>query len=205
MAPQLAAAQRILIKTLLKEGFKTKLIASEASCSVCAVQRIRLKRQQSEMPTPRTNRVGRRSCITSPMQKAVCDILIEHLYLYRGEMADLLYRRFCKRISGRSICPTLRSMGWTRSTIRRIAQQWDADLRDYYLHRISQYKSLQLIFVDESGCDGRAGRWRWGWSPKRLSPVQVSIELIRLIFSADSEIYKPPSHFTANICRFQPE
>jgi hypothetical protein len=55
MAPQLDAAQHILIKTLLKEGFETKLIASEASCSVRAVQRIR---QQSEMPTPRTNRVG---------------------------------------------------------------------------------------------------------------------------------------------------
>jgi hypothetical protein len=67
MAPQLDAAQHILIETLLKEGFETKLIASEASCSVRAVQRIRRKRQLFEMPTPRTNRVGRRSCITSPM------------------------------------------------------------------------------------------------------------------------------------------
>jgi hypothetical protein len=78
MAPQLDAAQHILIKTLLKEGFETKLIATEASCSVRAVQRIRLKRQQSEMPTtPRTNRAGRRNCITLPMQKALCDKLIE--------------------------------------------------------------------------------------------------------------------------------
>jgi hypothetical protein len=30
MAPQLDAAQHILIKTLLKEGFKTKLIASKS-------------------------------------------------------------------------------------------------------------------------------------------------------------------------------
>jgi len=37
MAPQLDAAQHILIKTLLKEGFETKLIASEALCSVRAV------------------------------------------------------------------------------------------------------------------------------------------------------------------------
>jgi len=33
MAPPLNAAQHILIETLLKEGFETKLIASEASCS----------------------------------------------------------------------------------------------------------------------------------------------------------------------------
>jgi hypothetical protein len=45
MAPQLDAAQHILIKTLLKEGFENKIIASNASCGVRAVQRIRLKRQ----------------------------------------------------------------------------------------------------------------------------------------------------------------
>jgi hypothetical protein len=33
MAPQLDAAQRILIKALLKEGFEAKLIASQASCA----------------------------------------------------------------------------------------------------------------------------------------------------------------------------
>ena len=165
MAPQLDAAQHILIKALLKEEFETKLIASEALHSMRAVQRIRLKRQQFEMPTLRTNRVGRRSCITSHMQKALCDVL------YRCEMADFIYSRFCKRISERSIGRTLRSIGWTRTTIHSIAQQRDADLRDHYLHRISQYKSYQLVFIDESGCDGRAGHSRWGWSPKGSSPV----------------------------------
>jgi transposase len=156
MAPQLNAAQHILINTLLKEGFETKLIASETSCSAHAVQRIRLKRQQSEMPTSRTKR-GRRSCVTSPMKKAFFDTLTEQPYLYRCEMADFFYRRFRRKISERSVGRILRSIGWTRTTIHCIAQQRDADLRDHYLHRISQYKSYQLVFVDESGCDGRAG------------------------------------------------
>ena len=43
MAPHLDASQHLLIKTLLMRGFEAKLIASEASCSVHAVQRIRLK------------------------------------------------------------------------------------------------------------------------------------------------------------------
>ena len=96
------------------------------------------------MPTPRTNCVGRRSCITSPMQKALRDILIERPYLYRCEMADFFYRRFRKRISERSIGWILRSTRWTRTTIHRIAQQRDADLRDHYLHGILKYKSYQL-------------------------------------------------------------
>jgi len=33
MTPQLDAAQHILIKALLKEGFETKLIASQDSCA----------------------------------------------------------------------------------------------------------------------------------------------------------------------------
>ena len=45
MAPPLDAATHMLIGTLLKQGFENKLIASEAACSVRAVQRIRLKRQ----------------------------------------------------------------------------------------------------------------------------------------------------------------
>ena len=40
MPLQLDAVQHILIKRLLREGFETKLIASEALCTVRAVQRI---------------------------------------------------------------------------------------------------------------------------------------------------------------------
>ncbi len=94
--------------------------------------------------------------------------------MYRSEMADFLYSAFGRRVSERSIGGTLESMGWTRTTVRRIAQQRDADLRDHYLHRIAQYKSYQLVFVDENGCDRRAGYRRWGWSPKGSSPVQVT-------------------------------
>ena len=78
------------------------------------------------------------------------------------------------RVSERSIGRTLRSMGWTGKTIHRIAQQRDAVLRDHYLHRISQYESHQLIFVDQSGCDRRAGHRRWRWSQKGSSPVKVT-------------------------------
>jgi hypothetical protein len=137
MTPPLDAATHILIETLLKQGFKNKLIASKARCSKRAVQRIRQKRQQPEVPTPGTNHVGRRSHITSPIKKALFDTLTEQPYLYRYEIADLLYRRYHRKISERSISRILRSTRWTRTTIYRIAQQQDADLRDYYLYKIS--------------------------------------------------------------------
>ncbi len=114
MPPQLNAIQHILINALLKEGFDTKLIATEASCSVRAVQRIRSKRQLSEMPNrSRTKTIGRRSRITPPMQEALCDILIKQPYLYRCEIVDFLYRRFYKRISERLIGQSLKLIGQT--------------------------------------------------------------------------------------------
>jgi hypothetical protein len=94
--------------------------------------------------------------------------------MYGGELVDFLYEKFGEKVSERSIGRTLRSEGWTRTTIRRVAQQRDDDLRDLYLHKISKYKSYHLVFVDESGCDRRAGYRRWGWSPKGTSPVQIT-------------------------------
>ena len=67
MAPQLDAAKHILIEVLLEEGFETKLLASVASCSVRAIQRIRLK--QFEMPIQGPKRAGRRRRITAAMEK----------------------------------------------------------------------------------------------------------------------------------------
>jgi hypothetical protein len=49
MASQVDAAQRILIRTRLTERVEVSLIALKASCTVRAVQRIRLERLQSEI------------------------------------------------------------------------------------------------------------------------------------------------------------
>ena len=174
MAPQLADAQHALIKTLLTEGFKPRIIASTVPCSVRAVQRIRLKQHQSDMSSQTKARAGRRSCITAPMLKALRDILDERPDMYFSEIGEFFYRKFGVWVSERSIGRALRRISWTRTAMRRIAQQRDADLRDYYLHRMSKYKSYQLVFVDESGVDRRAGYRRWGWSPKGTSPVQVT-------------------------------
>lgn len=176
MAPSLSISTRELIKSMLKQGFGTKVIASASLCSMRAVQRIRL---ELELPEPNnatttTANIGRRSCITPAMQDALCEDLEQRPGKYGWELVDSLQDKFERTVSERSIRRTLRSITWTRTTIRRIAQQRDADLRDFYLHTMAQFKSYQLIFVDESGCDRRVGQRRWGWSPKGTSPVEVT-------------------------------
>lgn len=174
MAPPLDAERRGLVESMLDKGFDNRTIKSEALCSIRAVQRIRRERETPRRPTTTRSHAGRRSRITAPMQAALRNILTEQPDLYRDELVEYFYREFGRRVSERSIGRALHSIGWTRKTIRRIAQQRDDDLRDLYLHTIAQYKSYQLVFVDESGCDRRAGYRRWGWSPKGTTPVQVA-------------------------------
>lgn len=56
---------RLLIKALLKKGFKPTVIVSVIPCKVRAVYRIR---RSFEMPTPKKKSVGRYSRITLPMR-----------------------------------------------------------------------------------------------------------------------------------------
>ena len=68
----------------------------------------------------------------------------------------------------------MRSKGWTKKKIRRIAKGRNADLRDLYhtTWRISD--SDHYVFVDESGCDKRIGFRRTGWAPIGVTPVQIA-------------------------------
>jgi transposase len=112
--------------------------------------------------------------ITPFMLDALCDHLLEKPDLYLDEMADFLYNEFELLVSTYTISRALRSQGWTKKVARRIAQERNADLRNYYLHQLSDFRSYHLIFIDESGCDKRAGFRRTGWSPGGVAPVQVS-------------------------------
>lgn len=44
------------------------------------------------------------------------------------------------------------------------------DVRRFF----SEYKSYQLVFVDESGCDTLAGVRRTGWTPRGLPAIQTA-------------------------------
>ena len=48
-------------------------------------------------------------------------------------------------------------------------------MRELYLHNLSDFQSYHLVYVDESGCDKRAGFRRTGWSPLGVAPLQVSL------------------------------
>jgi transposase len=108
------------------------------------------------------------------MSNALYEHLLEKPDLYQDEMVLFLLDEFDIQVSTQSIGRMLRSNGWTKKKIRRVAKGRNADLRDLYLHNTADFCSYHYVFVDESGCDKRIGFRRTGWSPLGVSPVQVA-------------------------------
>jgi hypothetical protein len=108
------------------------------------------------------------------MLEALCERLLEKPDLYQDEMAVFLWDEFRILVTTYSISRALASVGWSKKAARQIAKEQNAELRDYYLHTISSFQSYHLVYVDESGCDKRAGFRRTGWSPLGVTPVQIS-------------------------------
>lgn len=119
-------------------------------------------------------RVGRRRSITPPMLAALCDRLLEKPGLYIDEMVIFIWDEFHVLVTDSSIKRALASAGWSKKVARQRAKEQNADLRDYYLHNLSDFQSYHLVYVDESGCDKRIGFRRTGWSLLGIAPLQVS-------------------------------
>jgi DDE superfamily endonuclease/winged helix-turn-helix protein len=89
-------------------------------------------------------------------------------------MAVFLSDDFGILLSTSVISRALKDMGWSKKATRHVAQERNAELRDYYTHNLSEFRSWQFVYVDESGCDKRIGFRRTGWSPLGVTPVQVT-------------------------------
>lgn len=149
-------------------------IADAAECSRQSVYYIRSNLQQFDSPKAPPIRSGRRRSITPPMLEALCDRLLEKPGLYLDEMAVFLWDEFHIHVPICSISRALTSVGWSKKTARQTAKERNPDLRDAYIHYLSDFQSYHLVYVDESGCDKRIGFRRTGWSPLGVAPVQVS-------------------------------
>lgn len=175
MAPNLPPWKRRLIQDMINDTpLTTKEIAYAAECTRQAVTQIRSNMKQlggiQALPKP----AGPQRSITPLMLETLCNHLREHPYLYLDEMASFFIQNFNVSVSPSTISRALTEKGWSKKVIRQISNKRNADLRDFYLYNLSQFRSYHLVYVDGSGCDKRAGRRQTGWSPLGLTPVQLS-------------------------------
>ncbi|GCB25593.1 hypothetical protein AAWM_08478 [Aspergillus awamori] len=175
MAPNLAPSQHELIRDMiLSRSLTTAQMAGVANCSERSIRHIRSNlRLFGSVKTPPI-KAGRPRTVTPPMLEALCEYLLTKPDLYLDEMATILWDEFETVVTTSSIRRALKSIGWSKKTARRIAGERNADLRDSYLHSLSEYRSYHLVYVDESRCDKRIGFRRTAWSPVGVTPVQIS-------------------------------
>lgn len=166
MAPRLPAWKLYMIRDMIEsQNFTTSQMAEEAEYTKLTIINIRRNlRQFGTIYAPQT-RTGRKRSMTPLMIKALCDHLSEKPRLYLDEMAVFLWDEFQTMITTSSIRRTLVATGLSKKAARQRAKEQNADLRDYYLHTLSDFHSYHLVYIDESGCDKRVGFRRTGWAP----------------------------------------
>jgi transposase len=108
------------------------------------------------------------------MLEALCDHLIEKPGLYLDIIVVFLWDEFNVHTSTSSVSRALSLNGWSKKTAYQKVSERNTDLRDSYLHNLSDFRSYHLVYVDEFGCDKRIGFRRRGWSPLSVTLVQVS-------------------------------
>ena len=175
MAPNLAPSKHELIYGMIYSGeLSISQMAQAAGCNRSTILRISSNIQMFGSVKSLPNRNRQPCSITPVMLEALCDYLLEKPTLYLDEMAIFLWDEFAIQATKSSISRALTSKGWSKKTARVKARERNLDLRDEYLHFISDFQSYHLVYVDESGCDKRIGFRRTGWSPLGIAPVQVS-------------------------------
>ena len=150
-------------------------IAKAVPCSLVTVRHIRLNLQVYGSTKAPPNGGGQKRSITPPMLDALREYLQKRLGSYQYEMKDFLQKEFEVLVTTSSIGRALASIGWTKKKIRRVAKGRNADLQDLYLYNISKFSPKHFVFVDESGCDRRAGSRRTGWAPLGVTPTEVAL------------------------------
>lgn len=171
MAPNLAVSQHDPIRDMiLSRSLTTPQMANVAGCSERSIRHIRSNLRCFGTTRAPFNGVGQPRSITPLMLRALCEHLLEKPELYQDEMALFLWDEFEVYATVHSIGRALASVSWSKKAVRRVAKERNADLRDFYLHKLSSFRSYHLVYVDESGCDKRIGFKRigfrrTGWSP----------------------------------------
>lgn len=175
MAPRLPLSKLHLIIDMIQSQSLTRPQMAEAvECSEQTIKNIRRNLRMFGYVYAPPTRIGRRRSITPPMLEALCDHLLERPGLYLEEMAIFLWDEFQTLATTSSIRRALVSKGWSKKTAQQSAKEQNAELREIYLHNLSDFESYHLVYVDESGCDKRIGFRRKGWSPLGVAPRQVS-------------------------------
>ena len=135
---------------ILSKSLRNAQMARIARCSMRSIRTIRTNLRGFGTTKAAPNSVGRPRSIT-PMFGALYARLIEKSHIYRDETVLFLWDEFDVQVTSSSTSRA--SVCRSKKIARRTAQEQNADLRDFYLSNLSEFRSYHLIYIDESDCD----------------------------------------------------
>ena len=151
MPRQLPERKHKHIEALYLRGEKPCWIARKVDCNIRSVRRIISNTRRFGATHPPPNKTGRRSNITPIILRALCDELEKRPCLYREEMILFLHEEFGIDVSLSSMTRALQRVKWSNKVARRVAKQRNPKLRHLYNHKLAEFSSYHLIYIDESG------------------------------------------------------
>jgi hypothetical protein len=185
--------QRNLIEALLELNIPHKEIEHEVGCTVVMVaqykQKIRIHGSTDPVKLATRGRlriVDEEIMVVCPFGDWInCQHLVEYLkakpFAYRDEMQAFLSKEHGLDLSESTMTCVLEQMKYTRkvvkccpssdsytSQIQHQAQERSQILREDWMVQLSQWKSEQMVFVDESAVNERTADRKWSWALIRM-------------------------------------
>ena len=126
--------------------------------------------QQTGDVVPRQRNYGLHPLLGSYEQLILLRLILEHPGIYLSEIQSKLFDIFRVEVSAPTICRTLKVMGCSQQKIQYIVLQRSEECRARYMAEISIYDPAMFVWIDETGCDRRNSRRRYGYSVRDIPP-----------------------------------
>jgi hypothetical protein len=114
---------------------------------------------------------GPRNVITWPMEQATKLLLDHRPWYYQDEIADFLLDAFDVEVVQTTISRALARIKITKKKLKVVASQQNAELRTEWMDCLQYFTADQIVSIDESGSDDRAGDRQFGWSREGVCAV----------------------------------
>jgi len=179
MPPRYCDSLRNSVEDLLRAGVVPRDIAQGLRVSKQWISNLSLNLEAFGTATPGTMSVqGRPRKIHHEALDGLRSFLIDDPCAYLDELQDFLYHDYNIEASLPTIARAIEKLGISRKKVQRVHTEQDEGLRRDWQAKLTQWKSNQLVFVDESASNERTKDRTRGWSTKGI-PCRVSLSAKR--------------------------
>ena len=134
-------------------------IASSTACEI--FKRFELTGEVQPSSQPRRPSLHK---LSEPEERLIIALIMESPTSYLQEICKEVQKITGKSVSESTVCRLLRQHGFTRKKVRMIALQRSEYLRAMFMAEVLLYRRDQFVWIDESGCDARNYRRKFGYS-----------------------------------------